>query len=406
MSHYSRLLSALLLVASSTLAGHLYAQGTVIDVFKEGAGRTSITLAPLASDDSAAARLFLGTLSNDLTQSGYFSVKPSGGVVVTGSVAMRGASLAVAYAAANASTQRRYAGGSITVPGGEARQLAHRVADNIVESVTGKRGIASTRILLVGSQASGKNLYYISPDGSDLKQLTRDNKPCLSPAWFPGSKQLVYTSMHRGFPDVYRIDLVSGKRDAMVKYPGINAGADISPSGKQMAVTLSKDANPELYVKELRSGKLTRLTTTKFAAEASPSWSPDGRKIAFVSDASGRPQVYVVDRRGGKPKRIAYMGREAVAPDWGPDGRIIYASRIKGRYQLVIWDPSTGKEQQITTDYVDHEDPSWAPNGRHVAFSRTERYQSEVYVLDTIESTQLRLTRLQGDWYSPAWSRE
>ncbi len=395
-----------LLILPAVLALDLLAQDDVIVVTKEGAGRTSITLTGLTHDDSAAARSFMGALANDLTQSGLFSVKPSGAVAVTGRAAMRGADFDVAYEAANTSTRRRYAADRVTGSPEGAKRLAHQVADRIVEAVTGKKGIASTRILLVGSRSGGKDLYSASPDGSDLQQLTRDGKPCLSPSWFPDGKQIVYTSMHRGFPDVYRIDLVGGKRNAMVNYPGINAGADISPDGKRMAVTLSKDGNPELYVKELGSGKLTRLTTTKYAAEASPTWSPDGRQIAFVSDASGRPQVYLIDRRGGKPRRIAYKGREAVAPDWGPDGRIIYASRIQGRYQLVVWDPATGKEQQLTTDYVDHEDPSWAPNARHVAFSRTERYQSEVYVLDTFESTQLRLTRLQGDWYSPAWSPE
>ena len=406
MLHPRRLLRTLLLVIPVLLTVDLHAQGRVIGIDKEGAGRTSLTLTGLTHDDSAAARSFMGALANDLTQSGLFSVKPTGGVTVTGTAAMRGNTFELSYEVTNTATRRRYESDRAAVSPDGAKRLAHRVADRIVEAVTGEKGIAATRILLVGSRQAGKDLYVASPDGSDLQQLTRDGKPCLSPSWFPDGKQIVYTSMHRGFPDVYRIDLVGGKRSAMVKYPGINAGADISPDGKLMAVTLSKDGNPELYVKDLRTDKLTRLTTTKYAAEASPTWSPDGRKIAFVSDASGRPQVYIIDRRGGKPKRVAYVGREAVAPDWGPDGRIIYASRIQGRYQLVVWNPATGKEVQLTSDYVDHEDPSWAPNARHVAFSRTERYQSEVYVLDTIESTQLLLTRLQGDWYSPAWSRE
>ena len=132
--------------------------------------------------------------------------------------------------------------------------------------------------------------------------------------------------------------------------------------------------------------------------------APDGNQIAFVSDTSGRPQIYIMNRRGGERRRISLHGSENVAPDWGPDGRIVYSSRRFGRYQLFLYDPRTDKEEGLTQEAVDHEDPSWAPDGRHVCYTREEAYRQQVYVLDTISRRSIRLTRYEGSWYAAAWS--
>jgi TolB protein len=87
------------------------------------------------------------------------------------------------------------------------------------------------------------------------------------------------------------------------------------------------------------------------------------------------------------------------------DGRIAFSSRRFGHYQICVWDPAKRKEAQITTDGADYESPSWAPDGRHIACARTVGYNSDVYILDTLGDAPVRLTRYQGEWYAPNWSR-
>jgi Tol biopolymer transport system component len=69
-----------------------------------------------------------------------------------------------------------------------------------------------------------------------------------------------------------------------------------------------------------------------------------------------------------------------------------------------VIDPKSLQIKQLVQDYADFEDPSWAPDGRHIACSRTERYRSKVYILDTGGDPPVALTDYKGDWYSPAWS--
>ena len=367
--------------------------------------KISLTLEGIKGCRSKKGLLFYNVMKRDLKNSGWFTVveKPAATIQVGGTFTDSGVNVSAACDVRNGSTGKRYFSKVFARKSSEISPLAHEVSDAIVSAVKHVPGIASTRIAMIASRGGKKDIVICGADGKNVVQLTRDGAPCLSPTWGPEGNTLYYTSFYRGFPDVYKIQLASGKRTRAASYPGINAGADISPDGRKMALTLSKDGNPELYIRDLRSGKLTRLTKTGNAAEASPSWSPDGKQIAFVSDSTGSPQIYVIGNSGGRPKRVTFRGTENVSPDWGMDGRLAYSSRRGGRYQICVLDLKSRKEDQITSDYVDHEQPSWAPDGRHIVYARTEGYISDVYVLDTLGDAQVRLTQFKGDWYSPAW---
>lgn len=376
-----------------------------VRVQKGAAAKTSISLAGLQVGRDSASQGFLKVLTSDLQRSGWFRPVGRGAaaVQVTGSVQVSGAQVGVTCRVSG-SDGRNYLGKQYRHPVTDLRALAHQVADDIVEKVTGHPGIATTRIAMVGTRSSKKELYLCEADGQGLVQLTHDKTVSLMPRWGPRGEKLVYTSFLKRFPDVYMIELASGKRQRIASYGGINTGADISPDGRKVALVLSKDGNPELYVKDLASEQLTRLTKTAGAAESSPSWSPDGSRIAYVSDQSGHPQVYVINRNGGRPRRLTLRGSENVAPDWGPSGWIAYSSRVGGTYQLWIMDPETMDARVVSEGYADFEDPSWARDGRHIACTRTQSYRSQVYILDTMGDPALPLTAHTGDWYAPAWS--
>ena len=395
----------LLLLVVLFACGHLAIAEDIRIVGSGGTSKISISLKKMKIGPSSSEKLFYDVLKSDLKNSGWFVVveKSAATVQVGGSCQLTGNNLAASCEVRNGSTDKRYFSKVFTKKTSEVRQLAHQVADAIVYAVKHVPGIASGKIAMIVSRGGKKDIVICGSDGKDVVQLTRDGAPCLSPAWSPDAQSLYYTSFYRGFPDVYKIQLATGRRSKVSSYPGMNAGADISPNGKLMVLTLSKDGNPELYVRNLSSGKLTRLTRTKNAAEASPSWSPDGSQIVYVSDSTGSPQLYIISRAGGKAKRITFRGNENVSPDWGSDGRIAYSSRRSGRYHICVLDPKNRKEVQVTSDYVDHEQPSWAPDARHIVYARTEGYRSAVYVLDTLGDAQVRLTQFKGDWYSPAW---
>ena len=373
-------------------------------IVKSGAEKVPLALG-MENGSGAAGEDFLGTLERDLVRSGWFTIvgRAAGRVVVSGRVTAAGTALQAQCRAAGAGGQR-YLDKSFTGTTARPYRTAHEAADAIVWAVKRERGIASTRIAMVGARGGGRDLYVCDADGRDVMRLTRDGVVCLSPAWGPEAGFLVYTSFVRGYPDVYRVDLPDLRRTSLAASPGLNVGASISPDGRRMVLTLSKDGNPELYVMDLKSRQVTRLTRTRFAAEASPSWSPDGKQIVYVSDRSGSPHLYVTGAGGGEDRRLTFHGSENVGPDWGPGGEIVYCSRRDRQYQVRVIDPATREDRPVPHGPGDHEDPSWAPDGRHIVCTRTVQYVPALYILDALGDPPVRLITLSGEWYSPAWS--
>lgn len=376
-----------------------------VRVEKSSERKISIDFSGLATAQDPAAQLFHKTLENDLRLSGWFQpVRGGAELRLVGTVNRTGSGVQAVCQVYRTADQTRLFAKNYQAGAEGARALAHRAADDIVAAITGRKGFASTRLALTGTRSGKKELYLCDADGGGLMQITRDGGIVVGPNWAPDGRTIVYTSFLRGFPDVYRIDLQSGRREQIARYSGLNTGAAISPDGRDMALILSKDGNPDLYIRNLRSGRLTRLTASARANEASPCWSPDGNHLVYVSDSSGSPQLYIISRQGGTPRRISSRGTENVAPDWGPNGWIACASRTGGRYAIAIIRPDNGETRYLQTDFADYEDPSWAPNGRHLVATRTVRFQSSLYLLDTMNDPPVALLQGGGNWSSPAWS--
>ena len=384
----------------------VYTASAQVRVTKGAGHKTTIDWSGFGGSQTEAGSAFKKTLQDDLVRSGWFTpaARGQGILVLQGLYEDTGSDLKVKCYVFEMQTKQSYLSKSYRAGAAEASRLAHKVADEIIEAVTGKKGLCSGRLVVVGNRTKNKEIYLCDFDGQNVVQLTRDGKISLAPKWSPDGNTIVYTAYLKGYPDVYSIDLATGNRQRLAGYPGLNTGADISPNGREVALILSKDGNPELYVKNMRSGQLTRLTSTPRAAEASPSWSPDGNQIVYVSDQSGTPQLYVISREGGRPARMTSRGSENVAPDWGANGWIAYTTRVGGRYQVCVMDPSSGVAKQITSDNADYEDPCWAPDNRHLACGRSQQYRSAIYLLDTLGDPPLALLETQGNWYSPAWS--
>ena len=371
---------------------------------------SSLDISRFVGQSDGAPAVFRQTLEADLNKSGWFSLAGGGRAEFSllGEAALVRADLEVRCEVYNVASREKLLGKTYKTTDRETRALAHKVADDIVLALTGRKGMASTRILLIGNRTGKKEVYLCDADGRNLRQLTHDKTISMAPKWSPDGSRFVYTSFRSQFPDVYLVNLNTGDRKCIANYPGLNSSAAFSPDGRAVALILSKDGNPDLYIKDLAGGALTRLTSTRRAAEASPAWSPDGRQIVFVSDRSGTPQLYVMDRSGGEPRRLTSRGSQNVDPDWGANGYIAYCSYIGRVYHVFVMNPATMELKQVTREGANYEDPSWAPDGRHIVCTRTVNYRSRIFMIDTLGGSLIPLLpdSERGDWVAPSWSKQ
>ena len=369
-------------------------------------GKSSISVSELTGA-TVEERNLVQVLSNDLNLSGHFVVAPSPAEFeIKGRTASNGsalqADLQVVGRTGAVLLSQRFSGAA-----NQSRALAHQINDAVVEKVTNMPGIATTRLALIGKRSGSKELYVCDYDGENLRQVTSDHSISESPQWFPNGEELVYTSFLKGNAQLIRINPASGARSQLSSRPGINIGGAVSPDGRRAASVLSFEGRPEVYVQDLGSKRVTRITTTKMASKASPSWSPDGQKLVFVSEHTGKPNLFIASSGGGQPVQLT-TGMENVGPDWGPNGWIAYSTRMGGRYSIRLVNPANPRDQRVVSPGdADYEDPAWARDGRHIVCKRTAGYKSTLVLLDIEAGANEKpyvITRQAGDWMSPDWT--
>lgn len=388
------------------LAAPSFAQ-EVVKIVKPGAAQTGLDFSGFSAADASGTTFYQALRKNVLLSSLVREVPPSrADFRVMGQGSSSGDRLSVSVEVVDRLGQNRKFGKRYSAKAGQEDQLARLICDDIMEALTGRPGFASKRLVFVGEKdgTRGKDVYSMYPDGGGMIQLTRDQSVVVGPAWSPDGESLIYTSFHRGFPDIYEHRLQPAGRRVLSNSSGMNSGGALSPDRRFLAMILSRDGKPELYVKELATQRLTRLTRTPMSAKSSPSWSPDGKEIVFSSGHQGSPQLYIISRDGGNPVRITRGGGENVSPDWGANGLIAFTRRHNGLYQIAVIDPRTQEMRFVSPATADYEDPSWAADGVHLVASRTVRGRSNLSLLDIAGKAEKTLLQGQGNWYMPDWS--
>ncbi|MCJ7663247.1 MAG: Tol-Pal system beta propeller repeat protein TolB [Desulfobacterales bacterium] len=286
---------------------------------------------------------------------------------------------------------------------GEVRVMAHRTIDEVIQQLTGERGICQTKIAFVTDRTGNKEISLMDVDGRTVKMVTQNGSINISPAWHPDGRSLLSTSFQRRNPDLYQVFISTGSSVLLSAAPGLNATPAWSPDGKSIALMMRGKDNTEIYLLN-QQGKDPVQLTRSWDNKASPAWSPDGKQIAFVSDRSGNPQIYILDLATRKLRRLTYEGGYNCSPAWSPKGdKIAFARQEEGGFHIYTIRPDGTDVRRITSE-GSNENPSWAPNGRHIAFASRRGGNYALYIMTADGGGPWRVTTSESNETEPAWS--
>ena len=416
--------SALLLGSSLALCSTVNAQ---MNIEITGVGQSLYPIAVMRfQNESKLSTSVTDIIRQDLARSGYFKNTENGNAsesdegtpnyktwaargadaLVVGSVEQKSAtSFEIRYKLFDIRKAQSLNGLVLTATADNLRQVAHKIADDIIFKLLGERGIFSTNLSYVIKDGKRYRLVISDADGQNIRNALNSAEPIISPAWSPDGKRVAYVSFEDRKPVIYIHELATGKRISLSNQKGNNSAPAWSPDGKKVALALSRDGNTQIYIINADGSGLQRITRGS-TIDTEPQFSPDGRFIYFTSDRGGNPQIYRMsaDGEGSEgAKRISFKQAFVTSPRISPDGKnLVFIANSGSGFKVHLMNLATG-ETVALTDTVNDESPSFAANGRYVLYS-TRVGARRVLAAVSIDGSSKQILSIPGaDVRQPSW---
>ena len=186
-----------------------------------------------------------------------------------------------------------------------------------------------TKALYTHQDPNGEySLYSLNVESGYPVRLTSGRGNNIHPVWSPNSDYIYFASNRDSVYGAYSIWQMdsNGSNAKNLTGPLLSDGEQkwpaISPDGNQVAFASSHIGdNNEIYILDLRSNSIKRVTYNLLAEDTQPTWSPDGQVLAFISNRDGDFDIYTILAGGSELDSILFNVTNNSAndrePHWG-----------------------------------------------------------------------------------------
>jgi dipeptidyl aminopeptidase/acylaminoacyl peptidase len=280
----------------------------------------------------------------------------------------------------------------VDVNGGEPRPLttAKKSSTNADWSPDGKwiAFLSDRPAQISGSPADKRQLYIISADSGEARQITKLDEGVAGFEWAPDSKRIAlaaqdpepkamkdrkekygeYSVVHADYQmsHLWLVDLPDGFAEPPPEPKRLTEGNAFSvdsfswsPDGSRIAFSGQRDPDlisghtADIYVLNVADKSLKKIVDTP-GPDTNPKWSPDGTRIAYQTAGGSKYFFYtngkiaVVAADGGTPEVVTEtFDEDPNLIEWGPDG-IYFAAQQKTYAHLFRVDPTTKKFARLS----------------------------------------------------------
>jgi len=291
---------------------------------------------------------------------------------------------------------------------------------------------------------SRKNIYAVTTDNAEEKQLTTDGHS-LNPVLSPDGSRIAYlhvtadTCEHCLVPPNYEINVMNADGSeprtlATVEGPLMPSW---SPDGRTLVYGGAAPALDQLGPDSLDADSLSKMYSASYplyridpdsdvpprlladnaaSTFAGPKWSPDGKWLAYsCRDPQGgkRSDLHVCLLKTGEQTEPKSFIDGAVRYCWSPDStEIVYsvftprANKNRAELYNVFVVPIDGSAPRLLTTSNDGHPPQWSPDGQKIVFCEREKNKSLIDTINADGTGKLRLTDPKLKASGPAWSAD
>ncbi|GEM_PF-563186 len=217
------------------------------------------------------------------------------------------------------------------------------------------------------------------------KNLTEESRYShnIKPAWSPSGDIIAYVTGNEGFLEIVLMSAKTGERieritkrffrekyeEIRTDFGGFGRSLAWAPDGDRIAfIAKHHDANYLLEV-NIVTEELTQYFELDFDNVTSPDYDGSGERIIFSALKEGQTDLYVIELLTGEVDRLTFDPFNDTHPSWHPiTGEIIYTSERGTKNRLVLMNLSQGTERVMTDDTYNAISPSWTPDGASILF--------------------------------------
>lgn len=199
-----------------------------------------------------------------------------------------------------------------------------------------------------------------------LADLGENNQYIPVYAWSPDGSSLVFDAMLDGAWGIFVLDVSTSDIRRIASTKAFSGGVDWSPDGSLIA--FDDFHTGAIYLVRPDGTGLQPIVEGGLLRSWGPVWSPDGSSIAFTRGIFADSEIFVLDLNSREMARLTDNRNQDNDPHWSPDGHFI-------AYQSDSWTHITDKEGALVTKIpaTSWWGWEWMPGGLLVAAQREQQ---------------------------------
>lgn len=291
-----------------------------------------------------------------------------------------------------------------------------------------------------GGDLKCDQIFTMNADGSNKKMVSTGKGRCTCAYFLPGDKEIIFSSTHAYSPDVppepdrsqgyvwpiypyYAIYRANADGTALRpllpaqagpgQEVGYNAESTISPNGKRVIFTSTRDGDLDLYSMTLDGSDVRRLTQT-LGYDGGAYYSPDSKWIVWRAYHPTAPQdeadylrlltqhlvrptrmeLWVAHADGSHARQVTHNNAANFAPFFTPDGKHIIFSSNKDdpqhrRFEIYVIGVDGRHLERITYGGQFDAFPMFSPDGKRLVWASNRlgkvAHETNIFVADWVK---------------------